>query len=75
MEEERRREKSQISSQLRTDQEERERMCICFENRCAISLLFSESQMGFFKRVRPPQEEQEREQLQPHENGEGTSEA
>uniref|UniRef100_A0A8C0JEL3 Integrin subunit alpha V n=1 Tax=Chelonoidis abingdonii TaxID=106734 RepID=A0A8C0JEL3_CHEAB len=31
--------------------------------------------MGFFKRVRPPQEEQEREQLQPHENGEGTSEA
>lgn len=50
-------------------------MCVCFENHNAISLLFSESQMGFFKRVRPPQEEQEREQLQPHENGEGTSEA
>ncbi|XP_028927467.1 integrin alpha-V [Ornithorhynchus anatinus] len=31
--------------------------------------------VGFFKRVRPPQEEQEREQLQPHENGEGTTEA
>lgn len=38
-----------------------------------VLLLFS--QMGFFKRVRPPQEEQEREQLQPQENGEGTSEA
>lgn len=50
-------------------------MCVCFEDHSAIYLLFSESQMGFFKRVRPPQEEQEREQLQPHENGEGTSEA
>ncbi|KAM4626459.1 integrin alpha-V [Discoglossus pictus] len=30
---------------------------------------------GFFKRVRPPQEETEREQLQPHENGEGTTDA
>lgn len=45
------------------------------KNTTQFSLLFSESQMGFFKRVRPPQEEQEREQLQPHENGEGTSEA
>uniref|UniRef100_A0A8B9GK43 Integrin subunit alpha V n=1 Tax=Amazona collaria TaxID=241587 RepID=A0A8B9GK43_9PSIT len=38
-------------------------------------LVFVMYRMGFFKRVRPPQEEQEREQLQPHENGEGTSEA
>ncbi|KYO33742.1 integrin alpha-V [Alligator mississippiensis] len=38
-------------------------------------LVFVMHRMGFFKRVRPPQEEQEREQLQPHENGEGTSEA
>ncbi|KFQ57731.1 Integrin alpha-V, partial [Pelecanus crispus] len=37
-------------------------------------LVFVMYRMGFFKRVRPPQEEQEREQLQPHENGEGTSE-
>lgn len=54
---------------------ERERVCIYSASHNAISSLFSESQMGFFKRVRPPQEEQEREQLQPHENGEGTSEA
>uniref|UniRef100_A0A8C8RVS5 Integrin alpha-V n=1 Tax=Pelusios castaneus TaxID=367368 RepID=A0A8C8RVS5_9SAUR len=39
------------------------------------ALVFVMYRMGFFKRVRPPQEEQEREQLQPHENGEGTSEA
>ncbi|XP_044301046.1 integrin alpha-V [Varanus komodoensis] len=38
-------------------------------------LVFIMYKVGFFKRVRPPQEEQEREQLQPHENGEGTSEA
>ncbi|XP_042321005.1 integrin alpha-V isoform X1 [Sceloporus undulatus] len=38
-------------------------------------LVFIMHKVGFFKRVRPPQEEQEREQLQPHENGEGTSEA
>ncbi|XP_066467406.1 integrin alpha-V [Tiliqua scincoides] len=38
-------------------------------------LVFVMHRMGFFKRVRPPQEEQEREQLQPHENGEGTSDA
>ncbi|XP_051842020.1 integrin alpha-V isoform X1 [Antechinus flavipes] len=38
-------------------------------------LVFVMYRMGFFKRVRPPQEEQEREQLQPHENGEGTSDA
>ncbi|XP_062972355.1 integrin alpha-V [Elgaria multicarinata webbii] len=38
-------------------------------------LVFIMHKMGFFKRVRPPQEEQEREQLQPHENGEGISEA
>lgn len=38
-------------------------------------LVFVMYRMGFFKRVRPPQEEQEREQLQPRENGEGTSEA
>uniref|UniRef100_A0A8D0GY43 Integrin subunit alpha V n=1 Tax=Sphenodon punctatus TaxID=8508 RepID=A0A8D0GY43_SPHPU len=38
-------------------------------------LVFVMYRMGFFKRVRPPQEEQEREQLQPHENGEVTSEA
>ncbi|XP_034989373.1 integrin alpha-V [Zootoca vivipara] len=38
-------------------------------------LVFIMYRVGFFKRVRPPQEEQEREQLQPHENGEGTSEA
>ncbi|XP_075041027.1 integrin alpha-V [Mixophyes fleayi] len=31
--------------------------------------------LGFFKRVRPPQEEAEREQLQPQENGEGTTDA
>ncbi|XP_063286248.1 integrin alpha-V [Pelobates fuscus] len=31
--------------------------------------------VGFFKRVRPPQEETEREQLQPQENGEGTTDA
>uniref|UniRef100_A0A8C5WCC6 Integrin subunit alpha V n=1 Tax=Leptobrachium leishanense TaxID=445787 RepID=A0A8C5WCC6_9ANUR len=31
--------------------------------------------VGFFKRVRPPQEEAEREQLQPQENGEGTTDA
>nr|P80746.3 RecName: Full=Integrin alpha-V; AltName: Full=Vitronectin receptor subunit alpha; AltName: CD_antigen=CD51; Contains: RecName: Full=Integrin alpha-V heavy chain; Contains: RecName: Full=Integrin alpha-V light chain; Flags: Precursor [Bos taurus] len=37
-------------------------------------LVFVMYRMGFFKRVRPPQEEQEREQLQPHENGEGNSE-
>ncbi|XP_053554514.1 integrin alpha-V [Bombina bombina] len=30
---------------------------------------------GFFKRVRPPQEETEREQLQPQENGEGITDA
>ncbi|KAM4697382.1 integrin alpha-V [Rhinophrynus dorsalis] len=30
---------------------------------------------GFFKRVRPPQEETEREQLQPQDNGEGTTDA
>ncbi|XP_063115481.1 integrin alpha-V isoform X1 [Cavia porcellus] len=38
-------------------------------------LVFVMYRMGFFKRVRPPQEEQEREQLQPQENGEGNSEA
>lgn len=37
-------------------------------------LVFVMHRMGFFKRVRPPQEEPEREQLQPHENGEGNSE-
>uniref|UniRef100_H0WK80 Integrin alpha-V n=1 Tax=Otolemur garnettii TaxID=30611 RepID=H0WK80_OTOGA len=37
-------------------------------------LVFVMYRMGFFKRVRPPQEEQEREQLQPQENGEGNSE-
>lgn len=56
-------------------QREKERMCVYFDHHAAISSLSSELQMGFFKRVRPPQEEQEREQLQPHENGEGTSEA
>lgn len=38
-------------------------------------LVFVMYKFGFFKRVRPPQEEQEREQLQPHENGEGTTDA
>ncbi|KAG8432808.1 hypothetical protein GDO86_017161 [Hymenochirus boettgeri] len=37
-------------------------------------MVFIMYKMGFFKRVRPPQEETEREQLQPQENGEGTSE-
>ncbi|KAG7466846.1 hypothetical protein MATL_G00146650 [Megalops atlanticus] len=39
-------------------------------------LIFVMYKMGFFKRVRPPQEDCiEKEQLQPHENGEGNTEA
>ncbi|XP_043931058.1 integrin alpha-V [Protopterus annectens] len=38
-------------------------------------LVFVMYKVGFFKRVRPPQEEQEREQLQPQENGDGAVEA
>ncbi|XP_030066155.1 integrin alpha-V isoform X2 [Microcaecilia unicolor] len=38
-------------------------------------MVFVMYKFGFFKRVRPPQEEPEREQLQPHENGEGATEA
>ncbi|NP_001081685.1 integrin subunit alpha V L homeolog precursor [Xenopus laevis] len=34
-------------------------------------MVFIMYKLGFFKRVRPPQEETEREQLQPQENGEG----
>uniref|UniRef100_A0A6I8SZC1 Integrin subunit alpha V n=1 Tax=Xenopus tropicalis TaxID=8364 RepID=A0A6I8SZC1_XENTR len=34
-------------------------------------MVFIMYKLGFFKRVRPPQEEAEREQLQPQENGEG----
>ncbi|XP_053326649.1 integrin alpha-V [Spea bombifrons] len=38
-------------------------------------MVFIMYKVGFFKRVRPPQEETEREQLQPQENGEGTTDA
>ncbi|XP_075691340.1 integrin alpha-V [Rhinoderma darwinii] len=38
-------------------------------------MVFIMYKLGFFKRVRPPQEETEREQLQPQENGEVATEA
>ncbi|XP_063792115.1 integrin alpha-V-like [Pseudophryne corroboree] len=38
-------------------------------------MVFIMYKLGFFKRVRPPQEETEREQLQPQENGEGNTDA
>lgn len=68
--------KQSITNQIKSVQEAARKRSVCiWKSDGSTSLLFSGLQMGFFKRVRPPQEEREREQLQPHENGEGTSEA